>query len=299
MNNFTLKHLLITANDGIYLPALYTTGKSKARTLVVYVHGAGSSSIIRSPNLTNTFAKASVDAGYDFLAFNNRGSGYITKFDTSVGSSHLGGMTYERVRDFSKDLEGVKVWSKDHGYREIVLVGHSTGANKIAHALAGSDDEFVLGVALLGGGDDITLQTSRYSPTHLAKIIQTAQEKMKAGKDRDLVPQAQFPGGHPISWGSLVELITEGSDYDIFPFARHKKWNDSFSYVKSLKIPTLFVYGSDDFGTIVPVDESVKFLTDLLPGSTGRVIFGADHNFTDKEEELASTTVGWIKNIES
>src|SRR5690606_33078009 len=135
LSSFKLTHLNVIASDGAYLPALwYRSAATQNKAVVVYTHGAGSASIIRNPERLNTIAETLTTNNIDFLAFNNRGSGYITKFDMADGTSILGGMTYEKIGDFQLDIEGVFAWAKSEGYTDIYIAGHSTGANKIVLA---------------------------------------------------------------------------------------------------------------------------------------------------------------------
>ena len=243
-----LRHILVQADDGVLLPALwYAAGGTQ---VVIYVHGAGSSSIIRSPHMTDTFGRLCNQHGLDFIAFNNRGAGYMTKFDTVQGQSYMGGMAYEVIRDFIYDLSGVIKWAAQSGYESAVLVGHSTGANKIVYGLSSRATYAlpVAGAVLLSGGDDVALQRSRYAADTLEQIIQISKDKQRSSPHH-LVPPEYFPGDHPISWRSLYELLNENGDYDMFPFKRAPYAKGHvimpFRQLKSIQQPVLLAYGSD------------------------------------------------------
>ena len=292
-----LRHILVQADDGVLLPALwYAAGGTQ---VVVYVHGAGSSSIIRSPHMTDTFGRLCNQHGLDFIAFNNRGAGYMTKFDTVQGQSYMGGMAYEVIRDFVYDLSGVIKWAAQSGYESAVLVGHSTGANKIVYGLS-SRRAYALPVAgavLLSGGDDVALQRSRYTADTLEQIIQISKEKQRSSPRR-LVPPEYFPGDHPISWRSLYELLNENGDYDMFPFKRASCAKGHaimpFRQLKSIQQPVLLAYGSEDFGTIIPVRQALGLVTGYVPSLDIYELMGADHNFTGFEKNIVQYIVAWI-----
>lgn len=292
-----LRHILVQADDGVLLPALwYAAGGTQ---VVIYVHGAGSSSIIRSPHMTDTFGRLCNQHGLDFIAFNNRGAGYMTKFDTVQGQSYMGGMAYEVIRDFVYDLSGVIKWAAHSGYESAVLVGHSTGANKIVYGLS-SRAAYALPVAgavLLSGGDDVALQRSRYAADTLEQIIQISKEKQRSSP-RHLVPPEYFPGDHPISWRSLDELLSENGDYDMFPFKRASYAKGHaiapFRQLKSIQQPVLLAYGSEDFGTIIPVRQALGLVTGYVPSLDTYELMGADHNFTGFEKNIVRYVVAWI-----
>lgn len=292
-----LRHILVQADDGVLLPALwYVAGGTQ---VVIYVHGAGSSSIIRSPHMTDTFGRLCNQHGLDFIAFNNRGAGYMTKFDTVQGQSYMGGMAYEVIRDFVYDLSGVIKWAAQSGYDSAVLVGHSTGANKIVYGLS-SRRAYALPVAgavLLSGGDDVALQRSRYAADTREQIIKLSKEKRQSSP-RCLVPPEYFPGDHPISWRSLDELLSENGDYDMFPFKRASCVKGHvimpFRQLKSIQQPVLLAYGSEDFGTIIPVRQALGLVTGYVPSLDTYELMGADHNFTGFEKNIVQYVVAWI-----
>lgn len=292
-----LRHILVQADDRVLLPALwYVAGGTQ---VVIYVHGAGSSSIIRSPHMTDTFGRLCNQHGLDFIAFNNRGAGYMTKFDTVQGQSYMGGMAYEVIRDFIYDLSGVIKWAAQSGYESAVLVGHSTGANKIVYGLSSRATYAlpVAGAVLLSGGDDVALQRSRYAADTREQIIKLSKEKRQSSP-RCLVPPEYFPGDHPISWRSLDELLGENGDYDIFPFKRASCAKGHaimpFRQLKSMQQPVLLAYGSEDFGTIIPVRQALGLVTGYVPSLDTYELMGADHNFTGFEKNIVQYVVAWI-----
>lgn len=249
--------------------------------------------------MTDTFGRLCNQHELDFIAFNNRGAGYMTKFDTVQGQSYMGGMAYEVIRDFVYDLSGVIKWAAQSGYESAVLVGHSTGANKIVYGLSSRATYAlpVAGAVLLSGGDDVALQRSRYAADTLEQIIQISKDKQRSSP-RHLVPPEYFPGDHPISWRSLYELLSENGDYDMFPFKRAPYAKGHvimpFRQLKSIQQPVLLAYGSEDFGTIIPVRQALGLVTGYVPSLDTYELMGADHNFTGFEKNIAQYIVAWI-----
>lgn len=298
MATYAITHLLLPASDELLLPTLLYREGDKKTALAIYVHGAGSSSIVRRPELTNTFAEQFQKCGIDFLAFNNRGAGYITKFDTVNGdTSFTGGMAYEAIADFHLDIAGIIDWAKSEGYDRIYLVGHSTGANKIVFELSHHKHEIVKGVCLIGGGDDIALQRSRYDAAEILQLESEIETAIKEEHGASLVPANLFKGDHPISWRSLRELTTPLSDYDMFPFGRCADGEVALSHISDIEQPILFIYGSNDFGTIIPVSEALALLASTAQTSKTVMIENGDHNLTGKEEQLAQIIAEWTTQL--
>lgn len=270
----------VLTSDNIYLPCILYSGRDSSSTLFVFVHGAGSSSIVRNVSLFNEIAASLTRINIDFLTFLNRGGGYITKFNTKSNDPYLGGMAYEKIGEFEYDIAAVVRWARDNGYKKIYLLGHSTGANKlalVAEWINAQDD--IVGVALIAGGDDVALQQAAMKDR--LKIVQDkANQMILDGRGLELAPHNTLP--HPISWQSVDELITDGSDYDIFHFKRGGR----YKYVNNLAKPALVVYGSKDFGTIIDPAAAVSKLIAQNSNLRGVIIEGADHNFTNYEKEL-------------
>lgn len=297
IDNLGLSHFTIETTDGVLLPALrYSAHLRTNHAIMIYLHGAGSSSIIRNPTLTNTLAASLQTEDCDLLTFNNRGAGYITKFDTTSGQSFMGGMTYEKISDAVLDINAAIDWSISNGFSRIYLAGHSTGANKIVVWSQTQKCDRVRKLFLISGGDDITLQRSRYEP----KAIRDLEAVLGASspvEDNLLVPEHLFPGKHPISRRSLRELITPDSDYDIFPFGRSHSKNAFNKFILAAnKYKTICIYGSNDFGTGIPVDEALTILRQKNPKVDTYKIQDADHGFHGKENELSSLIAGIVND---
>lgn len=277
------------------LPALVYRSSTQSKVLAIYIHGAGSSSILNNPSLTNLLADRLISAGVDLLMFNNRGAGYITKLHLTTEkivskSQQLGGMAYERISDSVKDINGAIAWARLNGYRSFYLIGHSTGANKLCYYLSSREyDKKITRAYLVSGGDDVGLQINRLDDCKRTRSI--VNRAIKKGRGQELVPTKLFPGEHPISYNSFKELITEGSDYDMFPFSRYNgsiKGQAIFKNFRTIKIPLTIIYGQNDFGTIVAPGRAMETLASIKPNAEYYIIPKADHNFTGYEKQLVS-----------
>ncbi|MBP7767232.1 alpha/beta hydrolase [Candidatus Saccharibacteria bacterium] len=266
---------------------------SKDKKLAIFIHGAGDSSVIRDGALLAALSSELSNKDIDLMTFNNRGSGYVSsikKYSQSgqVIEKLMAGMAYERIVDCIADVDAAVDWALKNGYEEITLIGHSTGANKAVLYLSpqAGNSKNVVQVFLLGGGDDISLQNSRIK--NPARYLKSVKSNIAKGNGNRLVPEDDFPGGHPITYSSLLEIIEENSDYDVFPFGRYKDHkNNLFSKIKSIKLPVVAIYGSEDFGTVITVTEAMKILKSINRNIETVVIEGADHGFTGMEVQLA------------
>ncbi len=292
-DNLHIEHISFTATDNVVLYGLRYIAGEHSKKIAIYLHGAGSSSILRNPQLNIQLAAQLTRKGVDLLMFENRGASYIKKLhianNAGNSSTRLGGMAYETIEECTLDIYGALEWAHSAGYRTFYLIGHSTGANKLCYFLSDNTKQSAIKkVYLLAGGDDITLQRKRFKDNGIN--CENILEAVNASHEDELVPAKSFPGEHPISYKSLRELVTPYSDYDIFPFVAYQETPADgrlFRQFKSIQVPTVVIYGSLDFGTVIAPSAAIELLTSLNTRATGYLIDGANHNFNGFEETLA------------
>lgn len=299
MSTVKLHHFLLTASDGLLLPAFLYRAPRKAHRLVVIVHGAGSSSIVRRPDSAARFAETFLKHSIDVVTFNNRGAGYITKFDKTDGTTYVGGMTYEQIADFHKDITGIFAWAEENRYESVYLIGFSTGANKLALEFSKYTWPLARGLCLAGGGDDVTLQRSAFTKEQLSVLEQRLAQAKKRHNERALIPETLY-GAHPLSWGSFDELVSRGSPYDIFPFGDENvaTRTTAFSQIKKISLPLFFLYGSEDKGTIIEPRQALEMVLACSAQAKGAIIENAGHDFRGQEEVFARSVYEWIESLE-
>lgn len=289
--------------DGLTLPGLLFEPPKKPKKVAITLHGNGSSSIFYSGQ-TNLFAGELTKKGIAFFSFNNRGAHYIKKLDVAKDGEKdkiKFGTAYELIKDCIKDIDGAIKFLKKLGYEEFYLIGHSTGANKICVYNYYKPKSKATRYVLVAGGDDTGLFHDWVGGTKkFRKYLKQAKEQIKKGNGRRLIPKYIFD--YTISYQSFYDTANPDGDYNIFPF--NEVFNNLklsrkpvFREYKSIKKPTFVVYGENDeycYG-------DAKRAVDLLKKETispklfdFKIIKGADHGFTDHEEELVESIVNWL-----
>ena len=129
-----------------------------------------------SKNKIHKFTKR----GVAWFAFNNRGS-YVMRLN--------GGLAMERIRDCVFDIDGALRELRRRGYRDLTLIGHSTGANKIAVFDHYQHRNFAKRYVFLGGGDDTGLAYAHLGPRRFARALRQARAKRNS---TDMVPAKWF-----------------------------------------------------------------------------------------------------------
>ena len=105
--------------DGLTLPGLlYATPKSKS--LAIFLHGNGSSSVFYDESKNHVFTKALAQKGISTLYFNNRGAHIVKSLNINSGKtkrSKLFGMAHEKIKECVTDIDGAIAFGKKRGFK--------------------------------------------------------------------------------------------------------------------------------------------------------------------------------------
>jgi pimeloyl-ACP methyl ester carboxylesterase len=283
------------ATDGIPLAGVLYEPKRKSNRAAIFLHGTGGSSVFESKR-TNVLAAELLRAGIAYFPFNNRGAHVMRRM-----GDELGGFSYERIRDCVHDIDGALRELRRRGYRDITLIGHSTGANKIAVYDHYKPRNTVKRYVLLGGGDDTGMLYEDLGPRRFQSALTKARAMIKARRGEELAPSSISK--LPMSWRSFYDMANPDGDYNIFPFreAMHGirlSRRPRFRYLRALRKPALFLYGENDEYCVDSASRTVAALAEALGAKTNvklAIIEDADHGFGGKEKELAEVIVEWME----
>ena len=161
------------ATDGVGLAGLLYEPRRATKRAAIWLHGTGGASIFDAQR-TNGLARELVARGIAFFPFNNRGAHLVRRL--RKGEKRIGGgMAYEVIRDCVVDIDGAVRELRRRGYRELHIIGHSTGANKIAVYDHLKPRNPIRRYIFLGGGDDTGLLYAQLGPRR-GKVRQHAPE---------------------------------------------------------------------------------------------------------------------------
>jgi len=245
------------------LVGFWSHGSKLRKRLLVYVHGMHSN--FYSSELRKQFLREGPKHGCDVISFNNQGAGQ--------------GTNTERFRDCLADIDAVLKFAKRQGYRSFVLVGHSTGCQKITYYQALRQDKRVEGIVLLAIGDDCAI-TRRDLGRQYAKFIAKARRMVKRGKGDDLLGAPKIP---PFSARRFLS-IADPKETEAKMFA----FDGKLQHFRKLKCPVLVVLaGSDEYETIRP-QKAIAILDNAYRGGQfeGWIVRGADHGFHGDEAKV-------------
>lgn len=299
--HYTLHHLSFLTSDELELPALLFASEQKTQRIVIFLHGNGSSSVFYKPHKLDVFAQRLAQDGWSLLAFNNRGAHYLKKFKRPEhGDEVILGTWLEKIADCQLDINAAIATAQAHGYTEIVLMGESSGANKICVYHEKQPTNPVLGYALVGGGDDTGLWYQMISG-RLHEELNRAREMVAQERGEEL--RTATVQHMQLSYQSFLDTVDPDGDYNVFPFLEASgqatlSTKPLFHAFASLNKPTLLLYGGEDKYCIVPPAEAVKHLIQAHPTPallSTKVVDGADHGFSGMESEEAESVASWLK----
>lgn len=283
------------ATDGIPLAGLLFEPKHRTTRVMIYLHGTGGSSVFESKR-TNVLAAELLEAGVAYFPFNNRGAHVMRRM-----GEELGGYSYERIRDCVFDIDGAVRELRSRGYRDITLIGHSTGANKIAVYDHYKPRNFVKRYVLLGGGDDTGMLYQELGARRFTSALKKAREMVQARRGEELAPPSIAK--LPMSWRSFYDMANPDGDYNVFPFLEAMRGirlsrRPRFRFVRAIRKPSLFLYGEHDEYCVGTASAALAVLADIVPANAELAILAdADHGFGGKERELAEVILRWSAGV--
>ncbi|HEX9160637.1 MAG TPA: alpha/beta hydrolase [Thermoanaerobaculia bacterium] len=292
------RFLKFEATDRVELYGLLFEPRRPSGRVAIFLHGTGGASIFDSRR-TNLLASEFVENGIAYFPFNNRGA-HVLKRLRKQGSrkrSIGGGMAYERIRDCVYDIDGALRALRARGYRDFTLIGHSTGANKIAVYDHYRPRNPVRHYVFLGGGDDVGIMYEQLGPRRFRTSLERARERRNSD---ELVPPSISP--QPMSWRSFFDMTNPDGDYNIFPYLEvlrdlRLSRRSRFRYLRGVHKPSLVVYGDRDEYCYGDVSRCVSILSDAIgpkPNFEFVIMEDTDHGFSGREVEVAQLIVDWI-----
>lgn len=254
------------------LDAFWVRGRRRADTLLLFVHGMGGN-FYRSESKKEMMRKAP-RAGIDVLSFNNRG------YERDVA--------FERFVDCRHDLDAALAFGRAQGYRRFVLLGHSTGCQKIAYYQFLRRAPDVAALVLAAIGDDYAI-ARRDLGGRYAHWLQRARRLVKTGR------------GHTILTGkgclgfSARRFLSVADPKQIE--ARLFHFDGPMREFASIRTPTLAVLPEREEFACIPVPEMAKRLKAVARAKPFdvEIIPDTDHSFHGAEVDATRRILAWLR----
>jgi pimeloyl-ACP methyl ester carboxylesterase len=235
--------------------------------------------------------RALAERGYFVLSGNNRAQD-IASVDApwplnaqpeTVAGARMGGSGWYRFEEVAHDVAGWIAYVVRQGVEQVVLFGHSTGVAWATHYQATRQDPHVVGLILASGADVVRGE----DPAR----VKLAEDLVAEGKADALLPYVEGvptifaleSAGNLMHWERLAA-----------PFAAegHTPW------LASIRTPILATLGTTEFNpNLRELLEGTRARATQAPGFDIQVIDGADHFYTDREQELARVVLDWLDRL--
>jgi len=291
----------IETDDRIVLNGALADARSR-RIGVLFVHGLGSN-IFKTQHLWGAVATLGQRRGIGVLALQTRGHDIAASYRIEAKRTQrlrtkyrIGGAGFEDFRESILDISAGIRHLKRLGYEHIVLLGHSTGANKIAHYIAKKNDRRVRGLVLASPGRDITNEIihSGSETRHNRRLKKIRAYIQKHGRHAAL--PAQIVGSSLISGQRFLSLYRAGSLEDIFPYGEPKA---SWAQFAKIKKPILILFGEEDhyLGDYTP-EQIIGLMNAKARGAqsvTADILPKQMHSFREDPNAFAQSLMRWLK----
>lgn len=286
---------VITKDNLVHQGIYYEPKKSSGRA-ILWVHGLASR-FYSDVNLIGLFAQACEENGMAFASFNNRGHDMVAgmrKVDKEKESGYTHetrGAAYEKFEESVHDIESCVSFLERRGFSEVIIVGHSSGANKVCYYASTQKDPRIAGAVLVSPMSD------RYHPILPPESFQATQaamsEKLRQGKGNELIVGAHYFPITPNRWQSLYG---EKSSEDVFNYQDSQGALEKFGKIRN---PMLVVFSQLDEHANRPIDEIRKVFDSHNTSKKYRSIIFSDteHGFRGKQQELVSEIVDWASSL--
>ena len=278
-----MKQELVRINsiDNIEQPGILYSPNNDTNKIVIHVHGLNGN--FYENRFIDILAKSYTDNNYAFLTFNNRGRDFITELLKGNDFTIIGG-SLERFKDCILDIDGIVNWTKNKGYNEIILEGHSYGCNKVLYYYNHKKSDNIKKIVLLAPCDVPSEGKKFLSKEEYEKTKSDSTRLVREGKESVLIDFPVMANGK-IAAGTYYYDFLPGGENDFFRY--NDGVNGKSEILNSIDIPTLIIFGDVDECVLTqPIDIVKEYLTNNINDCNIQIIEGADHLYSGRYEAL-------------
>lgn len=237
--------------------------------------------------------------GYGFIYGHNRGYGHINDIRTKViekdgvNKTKRIGAIYEK---FDESLFDIDLWIKEAkkiGYKNIILMWHSLGCNKVIHYLYKNNNQYISKVILASPPDMVWLaKLKKYQPNY-AEMLEEAKKNIENNEPRKLLTSMLWDW-YNLSSQTFLDLFEDHWPADNLPLLRNP---EKFKELSEIQIPIFALMGEfDDIEiNLLKKDlEQIKEKAINCPNFDTAILEWSNHVYGNKEKELAEMILNWL-----
>jgi len=273
--------------DGLEMYGALFKSKTNNRKIIIHEHGMCGN--FYSSSLILDLAEGLQKTKYDLLSVNNRGSGFINRFQKGKKKVQIG-TAFEKFEECIKDIDSAIKVATELGYKEIILSGHSTGSQKVTYYQAKKKNKKVKALLLLAPADDYNLQIIE-NGKKFGKIVNLAKQMVKGGKGEKQLTCVK----NKYSAKRYLSLVDPKMvEMQLFNYSGKLK------LFSTLTCPILAMFGSKEEATNITPGEMLEI---LLEKSNSKnlitvEVYGANHQFKGYEKETVENIIGFLEQLE-
>jgi len=270
-----MKLIRIETSDNLPLFGMYNK-INKSKDVLINIHGTASNfyeNYFMTP-LTEALAKI----GISTLSTNNRGASVYQVYPHA-------GAAIEHFEDCVLDIDAWIDYALSQGHKDIILQGHSLGAEKVVYYMGkGRNVKRVKAVILLGPADSYGYTTeSCLSKIELIELIEEAKNLVNVG-NKEVLPKGA---------DSFLNFFTPGSELSkALPLRQGK----DLKLFQKIKAPILVTIGDEEEYTVIPITKALEVLKKENSLAVCMQLKNCNHDFEKKEEELSEIIINFLKS---
>ncbi len=271
--------------DGVFLHGILLEPQKTSKTACLLIHGTAGN--FYADYWVWPLSKMATSNGYSFLTANNRGNAVLHAYPPH-------GAAMEKFSDCVADIDGWLLFLKQCGYTKFILIGHSLGTEKIVHYMSKKSNKSIIGIVLLGFSDSFG-EEEKHSNGRLSSLLKEARKLCDSSKGHEFLSSEwlSHAGILPKSAKSFLDFFSDDSDLSKALSFRAGK----LELYSKIGVPILGVIGDQEEYTAVPIKKAISLLKTSNSKSTIKQIDDCDHDFTNKEDELAKIVGSFLSQF--
>lgn len=273
----------VTTSDNLTLFGLLREAP-QSQTLFLHTHGTASN--FYEEYFVEVLSDALTAQGISVLSANNRGAGVYDAYQKS-------GAAVELFEDCVKDVDAWMEFAREKGYTRVILSGHSLGTEKVVYYMShGAHVSSISAVVLLAPATSPGSEPRLLGDERLALLMREATDLVQQGKGDTFLPRDAYGAILPKSANSFLNFLDPGSEIQkALPF--HTGTLELFSRIT---VPVLTVIGDQQEYTGIPIKDALDLLKKENPNAQVCQLQNCDHDFREKERELADIVFQFIQD---
>lgn len=280
----------IVTKDKLIHQGIFFKPSKISKKAILWVHGLSGRFYGDLPIMEH-FRDACEKHGWGFASFNNRGHDLLSGTHKVDSSYFYGGAGYEKFEECIFDIHASVDFLVSHGFSQVFLVGHSTGAIKVGYSEGTKPHKNVAGIILAGALSDRLGPDVDY--VKLSKQVKQMEQMVREGKGEQLIEGLSF---FPMTPKRFISLNKKGSQEEVFDYGEE---NPKMTMFERITKPLFVIVSENDEFLDRPAHDVIKVFDEHATSKhyKSMVFPGVNHGFEGKEGAFVEVVCDWIAGL--